>query len=138
MHLRNLGMLESEPMILSVMLGGALGAVSRYLIALALQASRAPQLSDSLSFATFTVNTVGSFCLAFLVFSFGDSWRPELKLGLTTGFLGSFTTFSTFELETLQLVEKGDYLLAFSYVVLSVVIGFAAALLGRWLALQLN
>lgn len=131
-------MLKSETMILSVMFGGAFGALSRYLINVWLQHSAAPSITEKLSYATFTVNTLGSFLLAFLVFSMGDNWRPELKLGLTTGFLGSFTTFSTFELETLQMIEKGHYLLAMSYVGFSVVIGFAAALLGRWLALQLN
>ncbi len=124
----------TNTILLSVMLGGALGALSRYLIGLSLQNSSL--ITAKLSYATFVVNIVGSFLLAFIVFGLGDNWRPELKLGITTGFLGSFTTFSTFEVETLQLIDNGNVVAALSYVVLSVVVGFLAALLGRWCALQ--
>ena len=86
-------------MLFSVMLGGALGALSRYLINVVMQHPSFPFVTEKLSYATFTVNILGSFFLAFIVFGFGDNWRPELKLAITTGFLGSFTTFSTFEVQ---------------------------------------
>jgi len=125
-------------MLIAVMIGGALGALSRYLVGLAIARASVLQMSEGLSWATFSVNIVGSFLLAFLVFGFADGWRPELKLAVMTGFLGSFTTFSTFEIETLRLVESGQIILALAYVALSVVVGFAAALMGRWLALLIS
>ena len=125
-------------MLIAVALGGALGALCRYFSNLLLGYASMPSFSDKVSLSTFAVNTLGSFLLAFLVFGFADNWRPELKLAVMTGFLGSFTTFSTFEVETLQLIDKGQGWLALLYVLLSVSIGFLAAVVGRWLALRLH
>ncbi|MCA9835683.1 MAG: fluoride efflux transporter CrcB [Trueperaceae bacterium] len=125
-------------MWIAVTLGGALGALCRYFSNLILGHASMPGFSEKVSLATITVNVLGSFVLALLVFGLADTWRPELKLAVMTGFLGSFTTFSTFEVETLHLIEKGQPLLALTYVLLSVSLGFFAALGGRWLALQLK
>jgi CrcB protein len=62
---------------------------------------------------------------------------PELRTGILTGVLGGFTTFSTFEMETLLLVEQGSFVKAALYVVLSVGLGFIGAFGGAYLARNL-
>jgi fluoride exporter len=124
----------NDPMIFGVMVGGALGALCRYWINM----SVAMFFGNKLLFpwATFGINITGSFILSFLFFAnyfnISNSWR----VALGTGFLGAFTTFSTFELESLQLLDKGQIWLTTFYIVGSVVTGFLAAVLGRYVALR--
>lgn len=125
-------------MIVAVIFGGALGTLCRYVSNLWLGHANLPHFAGKVSLATLSVNTLGSFLLAFLVFGVADGWKPELKVAVMTGFLGSFTTFSTFEIETLHLIEKGQPFMALGYVLLSVSTGFLAALAGRWLALYVR
>jgi fluoride exporter len=120
------------------MMGGALGALARYLSNLFFQLLFKGSPLEGYPFSTFTVNMVGSFVLSFLFFANYFGLPNPLKLAIGTGFIGAFTTFSTFELETLQLVQKGEYTLAMLYVVGSVLLGFIAVLLGRYLALQVT
>ena len=120
------------------MLGGALGALARYGTNLVFQFWLKGSSVAHYPFSTFTVNLFGSFVLSLLFFANYFGAPNSVKLALGTGFIGAFTTFSTFELETLQLVQKGEYTLAFLYVIGSVVLGFAAVLLGRFFALQLT
>ena len=101
-------------MIWGVMLGGALGALCRYGINLAVQMIFQNKLM--FPWATFGINVLGSFVLAFLFFSNYIQLPNVWRVAIGTGFLGAFTTFSTFELETLQLVESGKPLLALLYV----------------------
>ena len=90
-------------------------------------------------YATLGINVVGSFLMGLLFF--GTLHRlgfpPALRAGILVGFLGGYTTFSTFELETLLLAEAGESLRAILYVVLSVALGFVAVLAGAWLARSL-
>ena len=62
---------------------------------------------------------------------------PELRTGILTGFLGGYTTFSTFEMEMLLLVEQGAAVKAILYLALSVGLGFAAAFFGAYVARNL-
>ena len=110
-----------------VAIGGALGAVLRYLCSVALV----------FPYATLFVNVTGSFLmgLAFVVLSGADNGPDVYQPLVMTGFLGGFTTFSAYSLDTLRLVEQGDVALAAAYVVGTVcvclVAVFAGVALGR-------
>lgn len=87
-------------------------------------------------YATLSINVVGSFIMGFLFFLTLErlTVAPALRTGILTGFVGGYTTFSTFEMEALLLAEAGEALKAGLYIVLSVVLGFAAAFGGAYLA----
>lgn len=118
----------------AVLLGGSLGALARYGVDLLIR----QVFQGPFPLATFLINVSGSFLLAFFVFASYFGVSPAVQLALGTGLLGAFTTFSTFELETLRLLGEGQQLIALSYFVASVIVGLFAALAGRWLALQLT
>lgn len=119
-----------KPLLL-VALGGALGCVARYKLgALVLQHTAAWKFPAG----TFAVNVLG--CLvAGLLIGLGENrsfLTLEVRLLIFTGFLGGFTTFSAFGVETVALLQRGDYGVAAAYVGLSVLCGIA----GLWLALK--
>ena len=95
----------SELSLLVIALGGAFGSVSRFLVA----REMGRRLGDFLPFGTLFVNVLGSLALGWLATVLLD--RPEinsaLRLGIAVGFLGAFTTFSTFSLESVQLLLSG-------------------------------
>ena len=91
---------------------------------------------------TFIVNVVGGFLMGaiagWLAFKADMAWSQDLRLFLTTGILGGFTTFSAFSLDTVLLIERGDYQTAALYVVASVVLSIAALALGLALMRSLS
>jgi CrcB protein len=111
----------------AVATGGALGAVSRYAISLAI-----PETASGFPWATFGINISGSAVLGFLAtllmeqFPRGRLARPLLGIG----FIGAYTTFSTFTVEAVLLVRAGHPAVAAVYVLASVVTGLAAAWAG--------
>ncbi|HEV7768265.1 MAG TPA: fluoride efflux transporter CrcB [Thermoanaerobaculia bacterium] len=118
--------------VLLVAAGGALGSVARYAMMLLV----ATFWKREFPLATFLINISGSFALGFLA-----TWGmeraaidPLWRLLITTGFLGAYTTFSTFEYETQRLAEGGAVGWALLNVVASVAVGFAAVQLGVMLA----
>jgi CrcB protein len=113
-------------------LGGFLGSMARYAVALALAAPEPGRFP----FATFSVNLAGCLLIGLLAGIFGRTQDvPEaVRLFLVTGILGGFTTFSAFGLESLQLLRRGDHGLVLLYVAGSVVGGLAAVWLGLRLA----
>jgi fluoride exporter len=121
-------------MILGVMIGGAFGALCRYWVNISVHMLFQSKLL--FPWATFGINSLGSFILSFLFFANYFNLPNPWRVAIGTGFLGAFTTFSTFELETLQLIEKGQIWLASAYVLSSVLTGFLAAVLGRYLGLR--
>ena len=105
-------------MLLAVAAGGALGAVARYLAA-----SQVMQwLGAGFPYGTLTVNVVGSFILGLLTETMALAWSPspELRALLVVGVLGAFTTFSTFSLDTILLIERHQWALAALYILVSV------------------
>ena len=124
--------MESLTKILSVAFGGAFGAVARYLINI----SPMQTWLKPFPFPTFFINVTGSFLIGFLLVLFVDKFQlsENWRLAVIVGFLGAFTTFSTFEFETWELVKEDQFLTAFGYVLLSVLFGFIGVALGVWLA----
>ena len=122
--------------LLLVCLGGAFGSGARYLVALAL--ARPPALN--FPWATFAVNVVGCFCLQLLVglVAGGARLSDELRLMLATGVLGGFTTYSSFNTETLGLWRAGAPRLALVYLVATLLVCLAAGLAGAALARTLT
>ncbi len=117
---------------LIVAIGGALGAVSRYGVALVV----ATFWKRDFPLATLLINITGSFILGFFSTFAAErtSFDPMWRLLIATGFVGAYTTFSTFEYETQRLTESGAITWAALNVVTSVVAGFAAVHLGVILA----
>lgn len=117
-----------------VAVGGALGALGRYGIGvLAVRVWGA-----ALPVGTWVVNLSGSFLLGLVVPVFlAKAGLPEgLRLAVLVGFLGSFTTFSTFSLDTLVLLEGGRPGWALANALGSVVLGLALVALGLWIGRQ--
>jgi fluoride exporter len=110
--------------VIFVAMGGALGAVLRYGVGLAV----------AFPFGTLAVNVAGSFVIGLVWVGLAarglQHWMPFVM----TGLLGGFTTFSAFSLDALRLVETGRISAAAAYVLASVIFSIAACGLGLWLA----
>jgi fluoride exporter len=91
-------------------------------------------------FGTLSINVLGCFLMGFLFFATLEriNISPELRTGILTGGLGAYTTFSTFSLETLNLIENGEIIKAGLYVGGSVVLSIAAAVFGAYLSRNLG
>jgi CrcB protein len=111
---------------IALALAGAVGAISRYWVL----RTTYSWLGDNFPYGTLMVNVSGSLVMGFLtvllVHRFNVS--QEIRLALLVGFLGSFTTFSTFSMDAVHWLENGAPLKALIYVLLSVV----ACVLGAW------
>lgn len=108
--------------------GGFLGAVTRYAVSLWI----GQRWGRIFPLGTFFINVSGSFLIA-LVMSLSTErlmLNPQWRLFLAVGFLGAYTTFSTFEFETGNLLRDGEWMIAGLNVVLSVVAGFIALKIG--------
>ena len=120
-----------------VALGGAAGALARYGLSAWIGSLGARQAWANFPLATLLINVSGAFALGYLLTRLGRRiGPPELRLALGTGFLGAYTTFSTFSVETDALLLRGEWGRAALYVLLTVVVGLAAAVLGRAAALR--
>jgi CrcB protein len=117
---------------LAVAAGSALGGMLRYFLGTTILARTAAPFPA----ATFVINVTGSFVVGFFLTLATERMQmsAHLRLAVAVGFVGAYTTFSTFEYETLRLVEEHNFQLALLNVLLSVVIGFAAVWGGARLA----
>jgi CrcB protein len=97
-------------------------------------------LGRAFPFATLSINVLGSFLMGFLFFETLEriNISPELRTGILTGGLGAYTTFSTFSLESLNLIENGELVKAGLYVGGSVILSIAAAIFGAFLSRNLG
>lgn len=120
--------------IVYVGLGGLLGAISRFCFYEIFN-----KIVPSFPLSTLLVNITGSALLGFILYSFapGKILPIEYRHFLNIGFIGAFTTMSTFAYETIALAEAGSYLIAIANVVLNVSLSLGAILGGKWLALIL-
>ncbi len=106
---------------LAVALGGALGALARY----ALGNIFLLKIQSNFPYGTFFINVSGSFAIGlFLALVDQIKLEPVWRLTIATGFLGAYTTFSTFEFELLKLLERKFYASALLYVAGSLIVGF--------------
>ena len=121
--------------ILFIACGGAIGAVLRYGASLGVYSL----LGRGFPYGTLFVNVTGSLLMGVLSimmlerFNVGPEWRAAILVGL----LGSFTTFSTFSMETLNLLEQGDVMRAMANIAFSVIVCLVAVWLGVSIGRQL-
>ncbi|WP_027389088.1 fluoride efflux transporter CrcB [Chrysiogenes arsenatis] len=118
--------------VFSVAAGGALGALSRFYLG-----SLVTRLAGSaFPLGTLLINVSGSFFIGAIFIFFYDKGlvSNELRLAVAVGFLGAFTTFSTFSLETLVLWRDGLWGLAFLNILANIVLSLGACALGIWMA----
>lgn len=117
---------------LLVMIGGFFGTMSRFAV------SERLHTEGDFPFATFFVNLIGCFALGWLLtyISRKTNIKSEYALIIGTGFIGSFTTFSTFTVETVTLFGQGFLLPAVTYVAASVILGLLMTYCGYKLAFR--
>ena len=114
------------PMLLAVAVGGATGSVARYVVGVLLLRS-----SGGFPVSTLLINVVGSFLIGLFARLFdAPDHNQVLRVALTVGLCGGFTTFSTFSAETVTLLQQGKAGRAALYISISVVAGVLATLAG--------
>ncbi|WP_457749903.1 fluoride efflux transporter CrcB [Sulfurimonas sp.] len=92
-------------LLLFIGAGGFFGAISRFLLATGIQ-----KFSNSFfPIGTLSVNILGSFIIGFAAMYFAQTAQPEYKAFVITGFLGALTTFSTFSLENVNMLQDGEF-----------------------------
>ncbi|HUP86180.1 MAG TPA: fluoride efflux transporter CrcB [Acidimicrobiales bacterium] len=109
--------------VVLIAVAGAAGALTRYAVASAVGVRAFP-------WSTLSINVVGSFLLGILLQSAPGRLSDDVRTGLAVGFLGAFTTFSTFSYESVAMIRDGRAAVAALYVVASVISGMAAAAVG--------
>ncbi|MBX7496721.1 CrcB family protein [Qipengyuania sp. 6B39] len=118
---------------LNVALGGAIGAVLRYQLGRGMTHWLGVQMVTIFPWATLAANAIGSLAMGLLAgwLAFrGAAGGEQLRLLLGVGLLGGFTTFSAFSLEMVLMIERGQYLFAGLYAVLSFALGISGLILG--------
>lgn len=115
-----------------ISIGGILGAILRYVI----RNIPIVHYHENIPLNTLIINITGSFILALILTVAYEVLEldSDIRLGIATGFIGAYTTFSTLCKETVTLFSKGDYFSAISYVTVSTMLGIAFVYLGIMLA----
>jgi CrcB protein len=116
---------------LLILLGGGVGSLARYVAGSAIMT----RFGSRFPLGTMVVNVTGSFLIGLLMTLLTERWQPHpnWRLLLVMGFLGGYTTFSSFEWETFSAVREGGLWIGLANVVGSVVFGYAAVWLGALL-----
>lgn len=120
---------------IAIAIGGTLGCWARYGLSGWMQNA----MGRGFPFATLLINVMGSFLMGFLFIAMLErvTVSPALRVGILTGGLGGFTTFSTFSLEIFLLMEEGQAAKAMLYLGLSVILGLLGAYAGAYIARNL-
>lgn len=115
-----------------IAIGGILGAILRYTI----KNIHVYHYKEVVPINTLFINVTGSFMLALILTIAFEIWEldADIRLGIATGFLGAYTTFSTMCKETVSLMSQGYYYSSISYICFSTMLGLAAAYFGVVLA----
>lgn len=116
--------MKSAILLLFIGTGGFFGAISRYLIATYTQ----KLFGGFFPVGTLTVNVLGSFIIGFAAMYFSQTVQPEYKALVITGFLGALTTFSTFSLENVTLLQDGEFTKVALNIFLNVTLTLAATM----------
>ncbi|HEY6304032.1 MAG TPA: fluoride efflux transporter CrcB [Terriglobales bacterium] len=113
---------------LMVGIGGFVGAIARFWLGSYIGG----KMGTRFPYGTFVINISGSFLIGLILTLLDEKthWSPNWRYLIPIGFIGAYTTFSTFEFETLRSVQDGQFLISFLNVTLSVVVGFAAVWAG--------
>lgn len=121
--------------VLLVAIGGGIGSATRYLVG----GWFAARFGSAFPYGTFAINVTASFIVGFFL-AFAQervSLAPNLRLFVAVGFIGGYSTFSTFEYESVRLLQDGEMLLGAIYLLGSVITGGLAVIggiaLGSWL-----
>jgi len=118
--------------LLAVFLGGGFGSVLRYVVQLLLHERI---VAYHFPWATFMVNVIGSFLIGlFYALSEKLNLSSELRLFLTAGLCGGFTTFSTFSNDCLAMIRQGAGHICMIYIILSIILGILACFFGGYVA----
>jgi CrcB protein len=120
---------------IAIAIGGVLGCWARYAMTNLVQAIYGREFP----YATLSINLLACFMMGFLFEETLERMTisPVLRVGILTGFIGGFSTFSTFAMETLLLAEQGEPAKSLLYVLLSIVFGLAAVTGGVYIARSL-
>jgi len=129
---RGMAAIAAAAVVAAFLAGGGVGSLVRYLAALAVN----ERYDGRFPLATFLINVTGSFVIGLMLVLLDreDLLHPNLRPLLVTGFLGGYTTFSSFGWETAKMLEDGEWLSATSYVAASVVVGLFLSVAGIRLA----
>ncbi len=113
---------------LMIAIGGGLGSMLRFWVGGIVSG----RMGSRFPYGTLLINCTASFLIGFIITLLAEKthWSPNLRFLIPIGFIGGYSTFSTFEYETFRVVQDGEFLIAFLNVILSVVVGFAAVWLG--------
>ncbi|WP_415900975.1 fluoride efflux transporter CrcB [Neptuniibacter sp. QD48_11] len=115
--------------LIAIAIGGAAGALGRYWVSSLLN-----NAEHRIPYGTLTCNVVGSFLMGvlFVLILEKSKLSPEMRPLLMVGFMGAFTTFSTFSLETVAMLQQGHMMSAAIYILLSVLLCLVAMYGGLW------
>ena len=113
---------------LMVALGGAIGSMLRFWAG----GYVSTRLGTRFPYGTFLINITASFLIGFIMTLLAERmhWGPNWRFLIVAGFLGGYSTFSTFEYETFRIFQDGEFLVAGMNIVLSVAVGFLAVWVG--------
>ena len=109
-------------------IGGFLGAIARFWLG----GYVGDRMGSRFPWGTFIINCSGSFVIGFIITLLAERthWSPNWRYLIPVGFVGAYTTFSTFEYETLRAMQDGNFVIAALNIVLSVALGFVAVWMG--------
>jgi fluoride exporter len=115
-----------------VLVGGGVGAVARYALGTAIST----RFGGRFPMGTMVINVTGSFLIGLLMVLITERLQPHpnWRLLLVVGFLGGYTTFSSFEFETYQAIRDGGHWIAAAYVMGSVLLGYVGVWIGAAIA----